>query len=92
MLVQLILAPSLASLSIILFYFGNVTSKIFHKPSCCFSPQVGHKAFIHLAKRHQAIEAGYSPCKHCLPPFELKVSGRIVDLDKEQNAPLRPSD
>jgi len=55
MLVQLILAPSLASLSIILFYFGNVTSKIFHKPSCCFSPQVGHKAFIHLAKRHQAI-------------------------------------
>jgi len=44
---------------------GNIKSKIFHQPSCrYFDCKNCTKAF---PSRHEAIKAGYKPCKLCKP-------------------------
>ena len=45
-------------------HIGNVSSKIFHLPSCTSLPS--EKNQIHVESYDEAIAAGYRPCTRCL--------------------------
>jgi len=46
-------------------YHGNVSSKIFHRPSCRYYNCKNCTAVFNT--REEAINAGYRPCKICKP-------------------------
>jgi hypothetical protein len=54
-------------------YIGNSYSRKFHRPWCPFEQAMNpHKAvFFHFRK--DAVEAGFNPCRYCLPPFVKQV-------------------
>ena len=54
-------------------YIGNSVSGKFHRPWCPFEQVMNaHKAvFFHF--RRDAIQAGFVPCRYCLPPFVKRV-------------------
>src|SRR5688572_9570674 len=59
-------------------YVGHNVSLKFHRPSCPFARlmNVRHLELFHFRK--EAIEAKYSPCRYCLPPWWKSCSVRIL--------------
>jgi len=48
-------------------YLGNRESYVFHRPDCAYGRQTGAARRIEFTSRRQALEAGYHPCRRCLP-------------------------
>lgn len=50
-----------------ILYIGNKNSMIFHKKDCDSISKMRAKNKVEFAKREQAIEQNYKPCKSCNP-------------------------
>lgn len=62
-------APLSSSSSFLPFkYVGNNSSSKFHRPSCAFAKCISHNHLVYFQRRFNAIDAGYLPCRYCLPP------------------------
>ena len=46
-------------------FVGNENTRVFHDPSCRYAS--GGHATAGFATRHEAIDAGYEPCRVCSP-------------------------
>lgn len=59
-------------------YVGHNESHKFHRPSCPFARvmSVKHLELFHFRK--EAVQAGYMPCRYCLPPWWKSCHVRIV--------------
>lgn len=69
-------------------YVGNNFSHKFHRPSCPFAKamDVEHVELFHFRK--EAIDAGQSPCRYCLPPYWKTVESKLIpNTVRERPAP-----
>jgi hypothetical protein len=62
-------------------YVGNSFSKKFHRPWCPFQQVMNAHHAVFFQFRKDAIEAGFLPCRYCLPPITKQV--RCVLLKRE---------
>ncbi len=70
-------------------YVGNNFSHKFHRPSCPFAKamDVEHVELFHFRK--EAIDAGQSPCRYCLPPYWKTVQSKLIpNTVRESPAPV----
>jgi hypothetical protein len=67
-------------------YTGNLYSHKFHRPSCpyCRVMAIYKRTRFHF--RHQAVAAGYVPCRYCLPPVWTTVRAVIKCQDNDNNS------
>lgn len=68
-------------------YVGNSFSKKFHRPWCPFEQVMSANKAVFFRFRWHAIEAGFRPCRYCLPAVVKQV--RCVLLNRYQS-PNRP--
>ena len=61
--VILALATTVIAQSIV--YHGNISTKVFHKPSCAYYDC--ENCTVSFNTRQEAVNAGYTPCKKCHP-------------------------
>ena len=54
-------------------YIGNGLSGKFHRPGCPFEQAMAAHNAVFFHFRREAIAAGFSPCRYCLPPFVKQV-------------------
>lgn len=66
-------------------FWGNSFSLKFHLKSCPFAMAMNprHVQFFNNAK--EALELGEKPCRFCLPPYTLEVSGKLLLQTSESN-------
>ena len=69
-------------------YWGNSFSHKFHRPSCPFARQIGSGRLTRFHFRCQAVDAGYKPCRWCLPPVWLSVHAVLLKPDSPQVHPI----
>jgi len=48
-------------------YLGNSNSKKFHKPNCGWAQKISPSNRVWFDTKHEALQAGYQPCKVCKP-------------------------
>lgn len=60
-------------------YLGNRQSLKFHRPRCPFAQIMSRSKRHNFHFRRQAIEAGYHPCRYCLPPYWTSVSVKLLN-------------
>jgi micrococcal nuclease len=48
-------------------YIGNARSKKFHLPDCKWAEKIAPRNRVEFRTRHDAVAAGYEPCKVCRP-------------------------
>jgi methylphosphotriester-DNA--protein-cysteine methyltransferase len=85
--ILLLLTAAAASAENAYKYVGNSFSLKFHRPSCPFAKKMWHRRMQLFHLRKDAIEAGYQPCKYCLPPYWLSVRGTIRLPTAEEQSP-----
>lgn len=54
-------------------YVGNKFSGKFHRPWCPFEQTMAAHNAVFFHWRREAVTAGFSPCRYCLPPFVKQV-------------------
>lgn len=48
-------------------YLGSSASSVFHLPECAWASRIREDQLVMFSSRAQAVDAGYSPCRHCNP-------------------------
>lgn len=48
-------------------YIGNSNTHKFHESSCSWADNIKSSNVVTFSSRQDAIDSGYSPCKHCNP-------------------------
>ncbi|WP_346430122.1 Ada metal-binding domain-containing protein [Methanocella conradii] len=48
-------------------YYASSKSDVFHRPGCRYVSQIKSSNLITFSSRHEALDAGYRPCKVCKP-------------------------
>ena len=59
-------------------YVGNINSGKFHRLTCIFARIMSKDKVINFDFRRQAIDAGQTPCRWCLPPVVTSVRGSLI--------------
>lgn len=60
-------------------YEGNIVSGKFHRPDCPYAQIMNRHKKVFIARRNQAIEQGFRPCRFCLPRVEKTVRARLLN-------------
>lgn len=66
-------------------YVGNCFSKKFHRPWCPFEQVMSANKAVFFRYRWHAIEAGFKPCRYCLPAVVKQVRCVLLNRDLSPN-------
>jgi len=59
-------------------YIGNSFSSKFHRPSCPFARCISSRHLVLFARRKDATDQKFVPCRYCLPPSWTQVHAIIL--------------
>lgn len=68
-------------------YVGNSFSKKFHRPWCPFEQVMNANKAVFFRYRWHAIEAGFKPCRYCLPAVVKQVRCVLLNRYQSPNQP-----
>ena len=60
-------------------YQGNMVSGKFHRPDCPYAQIMNRHKKVFIARRNEALERGFRPCRFCLPRVQKTVRARLLN-------------